>query len=73
MKSKAALKKAGLKDADCVYLSIVSTKPPDLKRKQNLRKKKSHSLAKLTEFLPSRIAQKRKVIIEERRKNTLKK
>ena len=48
---------------DRVSLSIVSKEPLDLNRKQNLRKKKSHSLVKQTKFLPSRIAH-RKITIE---------
>ena len=58
-------------NVDRVYLSTVSRKSPDLKKKKNLRKKKSHSRTKLTRFLSSRIAQIRRKI-EGRRKSTLK-
>ena len=58
-------------DIDRVKLSIVSKELPDLNRKQNLRKKKSHSLAKLTKFLPSRITQE-KITIGEQGRKTLK-
>ena len=52
-------------DIDLVNLSIISKELPNLNRKQNLRKKKSHSLAKSTRFLPSKIAQGKITIGEQ--------
>ena len=39
---------------------MVSIVPPNIKMKKNIRKKKFHSRAKLTKFIPSRITQQRK-------------
>ena len=49
---------------DRVNLFTVSKEPPDLNKKQNLRKKKSHSLVKSNKFLPSKIAQRKRTIEE---------
>ena len=61
-KPKQHSRKAGLMVIDRVKLYMVSTVPPNLKIKKNLNKKKSHSRAKLTKFLPSKITQQRKIV-----------